>query len=130
MLPFTIELPSVLIGADCCCSPCVLLDIVLITPIYSFFSEARRIIATDYIPSNEDILRTPASIDAGAMETDFKMGQLSIRLCHISGLRGERKKWIHQFECATSIIFCAPLADYDQASEGGQVGAYLLFVLT
>ena len=105
------------------------LDIVSITPICSFFSQAHRIIATNYIPSNEDILRTPVSV-TGITENYFKMGQLTLRLCHISGLRGERKKWIHQFECVESIIFCAPLADYDQFSKDGRVCACLLFALT
>jgi guanine nucleotide-binding protein G(i) subunit alpha len=84
------------------------------TRMCSFFSEVRRITARDYIPSIEDILRAPVRTDVGITETYIKMGGLSLRLCHISRQRSERKKWIHLFEGVTSIIFCAPLADYDQ----------------
>jgi len=77
-----------------------------------FFSEARRITARDYIPSNEDILRVPVRTDVGITETYLEMGELSLRLCHIPRQLGQRKKWIHYFEGVTGIIFCAPLTDY------------------
>jgi len=107
-----------------------LLDIVFKLTIrtYSFFSAARRITSRDYIPSNEDILRAPARTNVGFTETYFNVDQLSLRLCHIHQ-QGERKKWIHQFESVNSIIFCAPLDDYDRAIEGGGVCACVFFAL-
>jgi guanine nucleotide-binding protein G(i) subunit alpha len=95
-------------------------DIVLITRLYSFVSEIHRITARDYIPSDRDILRAPMRADVGLTETSIKMGQLSLRLCHVSRQRSERKKRIHLFEGVTSIIFCVPLSDYDVV-ECGQV---------
>ena len=47
------------------------------------------------------------------METYFGMGQLSIRVSQVYGQECERRKWIHLFEGVTSIIFYAPLSDYD-----------------
>ena len=41
---------------------------------------------------------------------------LRLRMIDVGGLRSERKKWIHFFECVTSIVFCAALSDYDQVS--------------
>ncbi len=32
----------------------------------------------------------------------------------ISSQRSERKKWIHQFEDSTSIVFCVDLSQYDE----------------
>ena len=34
--------------------------------------------------------------------------------------RSERKKWIHQFEGVTSILFCAALSDYDKLPFQGE----------
>ena len=48
------------------------------------------------------------------METRFSMGQLSIHMVDVGGQRSERKKWIHNFESVTSIIFCTALSEYDQ----------------
>ena len=89
------------------------------TRLCSFFSEARRITARDYVPSDEDILRAPWKTNMGVTETYFKMGQLSLRLCHITGQKCARRRWMTYFGGVTGIIFCAPLADYDQVSVNG-----------
>jgi guanine nucleotide-binding protein G(i) subunit alpha len=67
-----------------------------------------------YIPSSEDIIRAAEEPVVGIRETSFVMGELTIQLCDVSGQRSERRKWIHQFEGITSIIFYASLADYNQ----------------
>lgn len=80
---------------------------------YSFFEAANRIAASDYVPSREDVLRARAKTTA-ITETRFSMGQLSIHMVDVGGQRSERKKWIHNFESVTSIIFCTALSEYDQ----------------
>lgn len=45
---------------------------------------------------------------------------LRLRMIDVSGLRSERKKWIHFFEGVASIVFCAALSDYDQVWLGAQ----------
>ncbi|KAF8267928.1 G-protein alpha subunit [Lactarius quietus] len=78
-----------------------------------FFAEANRIASSSYLPSMEDVLRARAKTTA-ITETRFPMGQLSIHMVDVGGQRSERKKWIHNFESVTSIIFCTALSEYDQ----------------
>ncbi|KAH9055392.1 G-protein alpha subunit [Lactarius vividus] len=79
-----------------------------------FFAEANRIAASNYLPSMDDVLRARAKTTA-ITETRFAMGhQLSIHMVDVGGQRSERKKWIHNFESVTSIIFCTALSEYDQ----------------
>ncbi|KAH9014754.1 G-protein alpha subunit [Lactarius pseudohatsudake] len=78
-----------------------------------FFTEANRIAASNYLPSTEDVLRARAKTTA-ITETRFPMGQLSIRMVDVGGQRLQRKKWIHNFESVTSIIFCTALSEYNQ----------------
>ncbi|KAH8985522.1 G-protein alpha subunit [Lactarius akahatsu] len=78
-----------------------------------FFAEAHRIAASNYLPSMEDVLRARAKTTA-ITETRFPLGQLSIHMVDVGGQRSERKKWIHNFESVTSIIFCTALSEYDQ----------------
>ena len=58
----------------------------------------------------EDVLRARAKTTA-ITETQFPLGQL---LVDIGGQRSEHKKWTHNFESVTSIIFCTALSEYDQ----------------
>ena len=82
---------------------------------YSFFAEAQRIAAEEYVPSSEDILHVA---EKGIMETDFKMHQQSIRVIQVYGQESEPRKWIHLFEGVTSIIFYVPLSDYNKRAAG------------
>ena len=97
------------------------LSSVLIRPTYtSFFAEAQRITAGDYVPSLEDALHTA---ERGIMETYFKSDGLSIRVLQVYGQECKPKKWLHHFGSVKSIIFCASLCDYDVrrvAAEGEQ----------
>jgi hypothetical protein len=87
--------------------------VLMLTVMRSFFAEARRLAASNYVPSKEDVLRARAKTTA-ITETRFTMGQLSIHMVDVGGQRSERKKWIHNFESVTSIIFCTALSEYDQ----------------
>ncbi|KAI9448636.1 heterotrimeric G protein alpha subunit A [Lactarius psammicola] len=81
--------------------------------ICSFFAEANRIAASNYLPSIEDVLRARVKTTA-ITETRFPMGQLSMHMVDVGGQRSERRKWIHCFESVTSIIFVTSLSEYDQ----------------
>lgn len=39
---------------------------------------------------------------------------LNYRIVDVGGQRSERKKWLHCFECVTSLIFIVALSEYDQ----------------
>ncbi|EME48146.1 G protein alpha 3 like subunit [Dothistroma septosporum NZE10] len=78
-----------------------------------FFEEVTRLAASNYIPTEADVLRARTKT-TGIYETRFQMGQLSIHMFDVGGQRSERKKWIHCFENVTSIIFCVALSEYDQ----------------
>lgn len=47
-------------------------------PFLSFFQEAMRIVAPDYLPNEMDVLRARTKT-TGIYETRFQMGQLSIQ---------------------------------------------------
>lgn len=89
----------------------------LVTVICSFFAEAQRIAAEEYVPSIEDICHAS---ERGVTDTHFNLDQLSMRVSQVYGQRGDRKKWIHLFEGVTSIIFCVPLSDYDEPGVPGK----------
>ena len=80
----------------------------------SFFAEAQRITAEDYVPSLEDIGRVPENFEKGVMETHFKLYGLSIRVLQVYGQQSYRRKWTDLFGGAMSVIFFTSLSDYDE----------------
>jgi guanine nucleotide-binding protein G(i) subunit alpha len=97
-------------------------------PTYSFFTEAQRITAEEYVPSIEDIRHTA---ERGIVETYFDTNELSIRVLQIyGGLECGWRKWIHLFEGVTSIIFYAPLSDYDRWVVGSDEQVCIFRLLT
>lgn len=77
-----------------------------------FLSSIERISRHDYIPTQEDVLRTRVKT-TGIFETSFSYKGLQFKLFDVGGQRSERSKWIHCFEDVTAIIFCVALSDYD-----------------
>ncbi|XP_065219593.1 guanine nucleotide-binding protein G(i) subunit alpha [Planococcus citri] len=71
-----------------------------------------RISQSDYIPTQQDVLRTRVKT-TGIIETTFTFRGLHFKMFDVGGQRSERKKWIHCFEGVTAIIFCVALSGYD-----------------
>ncbi|KAH0812387.1 hypothetical protein GEV33_010404 [Tenebrio molitor] len=71
-----------------------------------------RISQPNYIPSQQDVLRTRVKT-TGIVETHFSFKGLHFKMFDVGGQRSERKKWIHCFEGVTAIIFCVALSGYD-----------------
>lgn len=71
-----------------------------------------RISQPNYIPSQQDVLRTRVKT-TGIVETQFSFKGLHFKMFDVGGQRSERKKWIHCFEGVTAIIFCVALSGYD-----------------
>ncbi|KAI8391598.1 guanine nucleotide binding protein, alpha subunit [Radiomyces spectabilis] len=78
-----------------------------------FFDEIKRIGHSDYIPTDQDVLRARLK-SSGITEMRFGFGGIFIHMFDVGGQRSERKKWIHCFESVSSIIFCVALSEYDQ----------------
>jgi guanine nucleotide-binding protein G(i) subunit alpha len=76
-----------------------------------FFESLERIGKWDYVPTEEDVLRSRVKT-TGIVETEFKLGNKEIKVVDTGGQRNERKKWIHTFEGVTTIMFFVNLAEY------------------
>ncbi|KAJ7624367.1 G-protein alpha subunit-domain-containing protein [Roridomyces roridus] len=82
-----------------------------------FLNAIERIGTSDYIPVDKDVLRIRLRTTR-IMETTFKVGELTYRLCHIGGWRSEPQKWGQYFEDATALVFLASLSNYDEEYAG------------
>ncbi len=79
----------------------------------SFFRDIDRLFAKDYIPNDQDILRSRLRT-TGITETIFELGTLIYRMFDVGGQRSERKKWIHCFENVHCLMFLVAISGYDQ----------------
>jgi len=77
-----------------------------------YFDAIDRIAKPDYVPNEQDILRSRAKT-TGIIETDFSVGNAKFTLVDVGGQRSERRKWMHCFQDVTAVIFCVALSDYD-----------------
>jgi len=78
-----------------------------------FFDGIERFSKEDYVPTVDDVLRVRVR-STGIEEALFRFDHMSFRVVDVGGQRSERRKWIHCFDCVTSVIFCASLNGYDQ----------------
>ena len=81
--------------------------------IRSYYSNIDRLFARDYLPSDQDVLRSRLRT-TGITETLFELGQLNYHMFDVGGQRSERKKWVHCFEGVHCLMFVAALSGYDQ----------------
>lgn len=85
----------------------------LANSINSYFDSINRISQPDYLPNDQDVLRSRVKT-TGITETTFIIGELTYRMFDVGGQRSERKKWIHCFENVTTILFLVAISEYDQ----------------
>lgn len=76
-----------------------------------FANHIQRVCAAGYIPSQEDILRSRVKT-TGITETSIHLGDNILRVFDVSGVRSERKKWIHAFKNVDSIFFTVDASAY------------------
>lgn len=80
-----------------------------------FLDNLARISELNYIPNEQDILRSRQKT-SGIFDSVFDVGSnLKLHMYDVGGQRSERKKWIHCFDNVTLIIFCVSLSEYDQS---------------
>jgi len=77
-----------------------------------YFEAIDRLAAEDYIPSEQDVLRSRAKT-TGIIETEFTVMKTSFKMVDVGGQRSERKKWMHCFQDVTAVIFCVAMSEYD-----------------
>lgn len=94
-----------------------------------FCNDLDRIWAKDYIPTDQDLLRSRLRT-TGITETIFDLGQLTYRMFDVGGQRSERKKWIHCFENVNCLLFLVAISGYDQClvedKDGNQMNEALM----
>jgi hypothetical protein len=78
-----------------------------------YMSKLNEITAPDYLPSDEDMLRSRVRT-SGIVEEKYVIDGVKFSMYDVGGQRNERKKWIHCFEDVTAIIFCVAMSEYDQ----------------
>ena len=78
-----------------------------------WFENLDRISAPDYVPSQQDVLRTRVRT-SGIVENSYTIDGVPFVMYDVGGQRNERKKWIHCFDAVTAIIFVASISEYNQ----------------
>jgi len=78
-----------------------------------FMDRIDSIAQDDYVPNNQDILRSRVRT-SGIVEAEYNIGGARIAMFDVGGQRNERKKWIHAFDNVTAVIFVAAISEYDQ----------------
>jgi len=96
-----------------------------------FFEKLNEIGVSDYLPSEQDVLRSRVRT-TGIVENSFSIDGNDFKMFDVGGQRNERKKWIHCFENVTAVLFVAAISAYDQvlyedASTNRMVEALNLF---
>ncbi|KAI8935468.1 hypothetical protein NX059_008038 [Plenodomus lindquistii] len=84
-----------------------------------FAQEIRRIADPAYIPTEADIIRLEQDL-GGINEVRFHWDELSVHLFNISGhMRSQfQKRWFHQLENATSLVYTVDISRYDRPHHG------------
>jgi len=77
-----------------------------------YFSSVLRLAEPNYVPTDEDILRSRKKTTA-IHETLFEIDNVTCKVVDVGGQRSQRKKWIHLFQDVTAVVFCASLSCYN-----------------
>jgi guanine nucleotide-binding protein G(i) subunit alpha len=92
-----------------------------------FVQEIQRMASVDYIPSEADIMRLDRSV-GGIRELRFSWDELDVHLFNIKGYVPAhfRKRWYHQLEGATSLVYTVDVSLYDRPYLGQPTKSPLL----
>ncbi|KAF1950934.1 guanine nucleotide-binding protein-like protein alpha-3 subunit [Byssothecium circinans] len=92
-----------------------------------FAQELVRMSADDYIPTEADIIRLNQSV-GGIKELRFNWDELEVHLFNIAGHIPDqfRKRWFHQLEGATALIYTVDVSTYDRPYLGQPTESLLI----
>jgi guanine nucleotide-binding protein subunit alpha len=92
-----------------------------------FAQEVQRIASEDYVPTEADIVRLNQSI-GGIKELRFNWDELDVHLFNINGYIPDqfRKRWFHQFDSVTSLVYTVDVSLYDRPFYGQTAKSQLL----
>ena len=79
-----------------------------------FWERSKDILATDYMPTEQDVLRARVRT-TGIVQQNFQIKDQKYTMFDVGGQRNERRKWIHCFDNVTAVIFVTAISEYDQA---------------
>ncbi|KAL9648382.1 hypothetical protein ABK040_011319 [Willaertia magna] len=79
-----------------------------------YFNNLERIIKEDYLPLDEDILRTRIKT-TGVIDQEFYFENQKFILIDVGGQRSERRKWLNHFENVDAILYVCSLSEFDQS---------------
>jgi guanine nucleotide-binding protein G(i) subunit alpha len=92
----------------------LVISMAMVTDSDSYFDAIDRIAHPDWLPNDQDILRSRQKT-TGVAEFSFDHKGKTIRIIDVGGQRSERKKWMHYFEDVDLVLFLVALSEYDQA---------------
>jgi len=78
-----------------------------------FWLRCESILASDYMPTEQDILRARVRT-TGIVQQNFQIKIQKYTMFDVGGQRNERRKWIHCFDNVTAVIFVTAVSEYDQ----------------
>jgi GTPase SAR1 family protein len=78
-----------------------------------YMEQIERIQQSDYLPTDQDILRARVRT-SGIVEETYVIDGVTFVMYDVGGQRNERKKWIHCFDQVTAVIFVAAISEYNQ----------------
>ncbi|KAJ3026802.1 UNVERIFIED_CONTAM: Guanine nucleotide-binding protein G(o) subunit alpha [Siphonaria sp. JEL0065] len=79
----------------------------------SFLNDLDRFFASDYLPTDQDILQCRL-MTINVTETHFEVDGNQYRIFDVGGQRSERKRWAAYFDDVKAIIFVVAISTYDQ----------------
>eukprot|EP00954_Amorphochlora_amoebiformis_P005915 465820-Amorphochlora_amoeboformis.AAC.1 len=78
-----------------------------------YFDAAERLGAPNYIPTEDDVMRSRART-TGVIQNQFSIDGNRFVMFDVGGQRSERKKWIHCFENVSAVLYVCAISAYNQ----------------